>query len=137
MKNNILLFLFIISPLFACTQKTAEDYYNLAVKETNMQKRIELLDKAIALNPDYFAAVYRRAEEFYKITVSLHGICTAGEDKDYYRKSVHDYTEAIRLQPTNGELYCTRSGIEGLMGDTAKANQDILKAHSLGYNSCK
>ncbi len=136
MRLFLILSILFLFTAIGCKQKTAEDYYNMALKAHSKEK-IDLLDKAIEMNPDYFAAVYQRAEEFYKITVSLHGICTAGEDKDYYRKSVHDYTEAIRLQPTNGALYCTRSGIEGLMGDTAKANQDILKAHSLGYNSCK
>jgi len=136
MKYTIPLFTLIVFSLISCSHKTAEQYYNLALNERNSEKKVDLLSKAIELNPNYFDAINHRAFMYEEITVSLHGTCTAGEDKEYYKKSLIDFESALKLQPNSGQTYCRRGVVEHYMGDTIQSCKDLNKALSLGFD-CK
>ena len=80
-----------------------------------------------------FRTIQRR---FALTQFDSHAYCARGQAYacgDESDQAIADYTEAIRLDPTNPEPYFNRADEYGDAGETAKADADLAKAKSLGY----
>ena len=55
--------------------------------------------------------------------------------KREYDKAISDFTEAIRLEPTDGKSYYFRGYAYEEKGQNAKAEEDLAEAKKLGYKS--
>ena len=49
-----------------------------------------------------------------------------------YEQAIHDYDEAIRLDPTNARTYHDRGSSHRLLGNSKEAERDFQKAKELG-----
>ena len=54
-------------------------------------------------------------------------------NKGEYDQAIADFTEAIRLDPDNADIYHDRGLAYGKKGDESKSQADLSKAKELGY----
>lgn len=65
--------------------KTAEEWYGLAVSETNPEKKIEYLDNFLALKPDFAGAWNLRGLEFVML--------------QRYEDAIASFDKALKIRP--------------------------------------
>lgn len=76
-------------------------------------------DEAIRLNPGRALVFYNRGTAFL--------------DLGHYLLTVKDYSEAIRVYARDAEVYSARAFCYALLGEDAKAHQDVEAAVNLGF----
>ncbi len=58
---------------------------------------------------------------------------TAFLDLGHYQLAINDYSEAIRVYHRDAEVYAARAFCYALLGEDAKAQQDVEAAVNLGF----
>ena len=102
----------------------AEAHYGLGLAyeaKDEHQKAFDAFSKAISSNSAYYEAFLNRAQT-----------C---ENMSQFASAIYDYSSAIRLKPTNAELYFKRGVLkrDNLKNDI-EACEDFGKASDLGYS---
>ena len=95
----------------------AIQYFNEALKSTDLTKQIELYDQAIELSSKFAEAYNNRA-----ITKSKLG------QKD---QAIEDFNKAIELNPEDAEAYYNRANTKSDLGQKDQAIEDYNKAIEL------
>jgi Flp pilus assembly protein TadD len=106
-----------LSPLFAKAYNIRGMAYG---GQKNYEQALSDISKAIEFAPADPVFYYNRAT-------------TLGQVKNYLR-AIEDFSRAVQLDPRYAQAYFYRGYTYYLMGDRRKANQDVQKARSLGYN---
>jgi len=139
----------------AAIKSQAIQYFTEALKEKDPNKQIELFNRAIKLNPDFFEAYYNRGiVKFY-----LNQNAAAIEDYDkaielnpkyagaYYNRGIakfhlnkteeamQDYDKAIELDPNHAKAYCNKGEVYFKLGQYEDALQCYEKARILNPKS--
>ena len=76
-------------------------------------------DEVIRRNPGRALVFYNRGTAFL--------------DLGHYQLAVKDYSEAIRVYARDAEVYAARAFCYALLGEEAKAQQDVEAAVNLGF----
>src|SRR5204863_895903 len=84
-----------------------------------LDSAIKILNHTIELNPKYEAA--------YSVLASAY------LGKGDVNNGLANYLKVIELNPNDGKAYYLAAKVLGSKGDTAKANEYMNKAVSLGY----
>jgi len=123
-------------------------------KFTDPGKVIELLNKAINIDPGYFGdycnrgiahadlGQYDRAIQDYDQAIRLdpnHGISYGNRGSTYtdlgqYDRAIQDFDQAIRLDPNHSIAYCNRGATYAKLGQYDRAIQDYDQAIRLDPN---
>lgn len=102
-------------------QENDEVYYlNLGIESIDKKKylkAIELLDKAISLNPQNSDSYYWRGVSYTELK--------------QYQKAITDYSKSISLNPKDAPVYTGRGYAYDALGEYQKAKLDLIKASEL------
>jgi tetratricopeptide (TPR) repeat protein len=125
--------------LFACKHESAEEYFKQAKQEIRVEKKMELLTKAIEIKPDYIEAIYQRGFVEADLSISLIDIikekmAKPGTDTLYYKKSLEDFKIVLKMDSNYAAAYFKRGIVEHWMGDTIQSCIDLNKAYKLKYD---
>lgn len=89
-------------------------YFNQALETKDLQEKINLYTKAIALKPDYVDAYHYRG----------NAKCGLGR----YKEAIEDYNKAIALKPDYEKAYNNRGSAKDELGKYQEAIEDYNKA---------
>jgi tetratricopeptide (TPR) repeat protein len=78
--------------------KTAEEWYGLAVSETDSEKKIEYFDKVLALKPDFAGAWNLRGLEFIML--------------GRYKEAIASFDKALEVRPNYPEAKYNKEDAE-------------------------
>ena len=120
MKKLLLCFIFLsVLNCFGRAQ-TAKQFYNQALKTTDLTERIKLLTKAIDKDPKFTSAYHYRADAY--------------KDKGLFKKALADYNKIITLNPQDPFKYYARALAYIQRNDCAPAIEDLNQAIKLKSN---
>lgn len=112
-----LTFIFIALP---CWSLTAKQYYQNALEEKDLKKKIELYTKAINTFPKYISAYHRRGDAY--------------KEQGKIKKALADYSKIIELSPKDPFKYYARGLAYMDAGDYVSAKNDLTSAIKLKDN---
>jgi len=101
----------------------AIQYFNEALKSTDLNKQIERYDKAIELNQKFAEAYNNRANTKSEL----------GQNE----QAIEDYNKAIELNPEYAEAYYNRATTKSELGQKEEAIEDYNKAIELNPEYAK
>jgi len=110
-------FLIVIFIALPCWSTTAKQYYQSALEENNLKKKIELYTKAINAFPKYISAYYRRGDAY--------------KEQGKIKKAIADYSKTIELSPKDPFKYYSRGLAYMDAGDYVSAKNDFTSAIKL------
>lgn len=149
--TGLILYLSFFSGIEKLQAQTARDYYDQAYelqKQKKYDKAIELLDKAIKLNPDYMIAYQTRGNAFFALReyeLAFDDYCDAidiepqnavnffNRGNTYnalkmYDSAIADFTQAVTLRPDYAYVYWARGLAYSNFKDRNKAFEDYNRA---------
>lgn len=117
------IFIFLCLSIFIalpCWSLTAKQYYQNALEEKDLKKKIELYTKAINTFPNYISAYHRRGDAY--------------KEQGKIKKALADYTKIIELSPKDPFKYYARGLTYMDAGDFVSAKNDFTSAINLKKN---
>ncbi len=118
--TGLILYLSFFTGIEKLQAQTAVDYYNQAYelqKQKKYDKAIQVLDKAIKLNPDYMIAYQARGNAFFALRE--------------YELAFDDYCDAIDIEPRNAMNFYNRANTYNALKIYDSAIADFTQAVTL------
>lgn len=142
------------APAVADKELTAQEWFERALRTTDLEERIRFNSEAIRLQPDYAFALHNRGSSHWergdleaawsdyteairvKPDLAATYLCRGNLlwECDDVTLALQDYEEAIRLDPSDGEAYRRRGIARQKQGDKQGALEDFNEAIRLNPN---
>ena len=134
------MFLIVIAAL-SCGQQSVEQLWQEANAEKNPDRRIEILSKAIELEPNNPGAYFKRGELHAEYVMMVKDAIAQGArdddnlDDEHYDAALRDLTRAIELDPAFSKALWWRGNAQSYMHHMVEACKDWHSAIALGFDA--